>query len=266
LGDYASRNVLPEIQRIPGVGQAQLFGTERAMRVWIDPARLQGFGLSAADVTAAIRAQNAQVSAGEIGALPNVGGQGISATVVVQGQLGSVEAFGTLQLRSNADGSAVRLRDVARIELGAQSYSTNARLNGKPSTGIGVQLSPSGNALATASAVRKRMQELERYFPKGVTWTIPYDSSRFVKISIQQVAETLAEAVLLVFLVMLLFLQNWRYTVIPTIVVPIALLGTFGACWPWGSPSTCSPCLAWCLSSVSSWMTRSWWWRTWNAS
>jgi len=228
LGDYASRNVLPELQRLPGVGQAQLFGTERAMRVWIDPAKLQGFGLSAADVTAAIRAQNAQVSAGEIGALPNIAGQGISATVVVQGQLGSVEAFGQLLLRANTDGSAVRLKDVARIELGGQTYATSARLNGQPATGIGVQLSPSGNALATATAVRTKMQELERYFPSGVKWTIPYDSSRFVKISIEQVAETLGEAVLLVFLVMLLFLQNWRYTVIPTIVVPIALLGTFG--------------------------------------
>ncbi len=228
LGDYASRNVLPELQRLPGVGQAQLFGTERAMRVWIDPAKLQGFGLSAADVTAAIRAQNAQVSAGEIGALPNIAGQGISATVVGQGQLGSVEAFGQLLLRANTDGSAVRLKDVARIELGGQTYATSARLNGQPATGIGVQLSPSGNALATATAVRTKMQELERYFPSGVKWTIPYDSSRFVKISIEQVAETLGEAVLLVFLVMLLFLQNWRYTVIPTIVVPIALLGTFG--------------------------------------
>ncbi|MFW5332591.1 efflux RND transporter permease subunit [Hydrogenophaga sp. ZJX-1] len=227
LGDYASRSVVPELQRLPGVGQAQLFGTERAMRVWIDPAKLLGFNLSAADVTNAIRAQNAQVSAGEIGALPNVAGQSIAATVVVNGQLGSVEQFGNIVLRASSDGATVRLKDVARIELGAQAYATSARLNGKPSTGIGVQLSPSGNALATAEAVREKMAELEKFFPAGMTWAIPYDSSRFVKISIQQVAVTLAEAVALVFLVMFLFLQNWRYTLIPTLVVPVALLGTF---------------------------------------
>ena len=227
LGDYASRSIVPEIQRLPGVGQVQLFGTERAMRIWIDPAKLLGFNLSAADVTAAIRAQNAQVSAGEIGSLPNVAGQGISATVVVNGQLGTVEQFGNVTLRANADGSSVRLKDVARIELGAQTYATSARLNGKPSTGVGVQLSPSGNALATAKAVRARMQELEKFFPKGMSWTIPYDSSRFIETSLRQVAETLVEAIVLVFLVMFLFMQDWRYTLIPTLVVPVALLGTF---------------------------------------
>ena len=227
LGDYASRNIVPELQRLPGIGQAQLFGSERAMRVWIDPNKLLGFNLSSADVTAAIRAQNVQVSAGEIGSLPNVAGQGISATVVVNGQLGSVEEFGAITLRANPDGSTVRLRDVARIELGGQSYATSARLNGKPSVGVGVQLSPSGNALAAADAVRAKMTELERFFPQGMKWSIPYDSSRFVQISITQVAVTLGEAVLLVFLVMLLFLQKFRYTIIPTIVVPVALLGTF---------------------------------------
>ena len=227
LGDYASRSILPELQRINGVGQAQLFGTERAMRIWIDPAKLQGFNLSASDVTAAIRAQNAQVSAGEIGSLPNVAGQGIAATVVVSGQLSSVAQFGNVVLRANTDGSSVRLKDVARIELGAQAYATSARLNGKPSTGIGVQLSPSGNALATAKAVRTRMAELEKFFPQGMTWAIPYDSSRFIDTSLRQVAETLIEAILLVFLVMYLFLQDWRYTLIPTLVVPVALLGTF---------------------------------------
>lgn len=229
LGDYAARNVLPELQRVPGVGQAQLFGTERAMRVWIDPAKLQGYNLSATDVNNAIRAQNVQVSAGEIGSLPNVAGQGVAATVIVNGQFSSPEQFGRIVLRANADGSTVRLKDVARIALGGQSYATSARLNGKPSTGIGVQLSPTGNAIATAKAVRARMSELEKFFPKGMGWTIPYDSSRFVDISIRQVTETLIEAVALVFLVMYLFLQNWRYTVIPTIVVPVALLGTFAS-------------------------------------
>ena len=227
LGDYASRSVVPELQRVPGVGQVQLFGTERAMRIWIEPAKLLGFNLSAADVIAAIRAQNAQVSAGEIGALPNVAGQGVAATVIVNGQLTSVEGFGNVVLRAQADGSTVRLKDVARIELGAQAYATSARLNGQPATGIGVQLSPSGNALATAKAIRTKMEQLEAFFPEGVAYAVPFDSSRFVSISIQQVALTLIEAVALVFLVMFLFLQNFRYTLIPTIVVPIALLGTF---------------------------------------
>ena len=227
LGDYAARNVLPELQRLPGVGQAQLFGTERAMRVWIDPAKLMGYQLSSADVVAAIRAQNAQVASGSIGDLPNVAGQGMAATVVVRGQLSSVEQFGRIALRANSDGSTVRLADVARIELGAQGYATSARLNGNPSTGIGVQLAPTGNALATAAAIRAKMEELQKYFPPGVSYAIPYDSSRFVKISITQVAVTLVEAVVLVFLVMYLFLQNFRYTIIPTIVVPVALLGTF---------------------------------------
>jgi len=227
LGDYASRNIVPELQRLPGIGQAQLFGTERAMRVWVDPAKLAAFNLSLSEVNAAIRAQNAQVSSGAIGDLPNITGQSIAATVVVNGQLGSVAQFGNIALRSNADGSAVRLKDVARIELGAQAYATSARLNGKPAVGIGVQLSPSGNAMAAAKAVRGRMEQLQTYFPQGVKWSIPYDSSRFVQISISQVAETLIEAVVLVFLVMFLFLQNWRYTIIPTIVVPVALLGTF---------------------------------------
>ncbi len=169
------------------------------------------------------------MSAGSIGDLPNVAGQGIAATVVVNGQLANVEQFGNIVLRANTDGSAVRLKDVARIELGGQAYATSARLNGKQAIGIGVQLAPSGNALASAKAVRAKMTELERYFPQGMKWSIPYDSSRFVKISISQVAETLFEAVALVFLVMFLFLQNWRYTIIPTIVVPIALLGTFAA-------------------------------------
>jgi multidrug efflux pump len=193
----------------------------------VDPAKLVSFNLSSADVNAAIRAQNAQVSAGVIGDMPNISGQGIAATVVVNGQLNSVEQFGNIVLRANTDGSAVRLRDVARLELGAQGYAVSARLNGRPSTGIGVQLSPTGNALATAKAVRARMEELSKFFPKGMTWSIPYDSSRFVSISISQVVETLAEAMILVFLVMYLFLQNLRYTAIPAIVVPVSLLGTF---------------------------------------
>lgn len=228
LGDYASRTVLPEIQRIPGVGQAQLFGTERAMRIWLDPNKLVGFRLSPSDVTAAIRNQNAQVASGSIGDVPTLPGQPVFATVVVQGQMASVEQFSNIVLRANPDGSTVRLRDVARVELGGQDYGRATRVNGQPSSGIGVQLSPTGNALATAQAIRDRMEQLKAYFPAGVSYVIPYDSSRFVKISIQQVVVTLLEAIVLVFLVMYLFLQSVRYTLIPSIVVPVALLGTFG--------------------------------------
>ncbi|MCV2352444.1 efflux RND transporter permease subunit [Paucibacter sp. Y2R2-4] len=227
LGDYAARNIIPELQRLPGIGQAQLFGTERAMRIWLDPAKLQSFNISTAEVNAAIRAQNALVPAGSIGELPNVSTQTMAATVVVKGQLESADQFRNIVLRANADGSSVRLKDVARVELGGQSYGSYSRLNGKPSTGIGIQLAPSGNALAAATAVKDRMAELQRFFPEGINYEIPYDSSKFVNISITQVVHTLVEAVVLVFLVMFLFLQNWRYTLIPTIVVPIALLGTF---------------------------------------
>ena len=234
LTDYASRNVVPEIQRLPGIGQAQLFGAERAMRIWLDPAKLQNYNLSPADVATAITQQNAQVSGGSIGDLPLVAGQDVTATVVVPGQLSTVEQFGRIVLRADAGGAAVYLKDVARIELGAQSYASTARLNGKPAAGIGVQLSPSGNALAASEAVRARLAELQRFFPDSVSWTIPYDSSDFVRISISEVVKTLLEAIALVFLVMFLFLQNWRYTIIPTIVVPVALLGTFGALLAFG--------------------------------
>src|SRR4029453_11381071 len=190
-------------------------------------AKMQGYNLSSADINAAVRAQNAQVASGTIGDLPNITGQAIAATVVVNGQLANVEQFGDIVLRANTDGSTVRLRDVARIELGGQNYATSARLNGNPSTGIGVQLSPTGNALATATAVHARMGELAKYFPKGMKYEIPYDSSRFIRISIGTVVETLLEAMALVLLVMFIFLQSFRYTLIPAIVVPVALMGAF---------------------------------------
>ncbi len=229
LTDYAARNVVPELQRVPGIGQVQLFGAERSMRVWIDPAKMQGYNVSTADIASAIQAQNAQVSSGSLGNMPNLKEQTITATVIVPGQLSTVEQFGKIVLRANPDGSTVRLKDVARIELGVEAYMTSARLNGKPAAGMGIQLSPSGNALASAKMVRARLQELEKYFPKGVRWSLPYDSSKFVSISIEKVVQTLFEAIVLVFIVMFLFLQNIRYTLIPTIVVPVALLGTFGA-------------------------------------
>ena len=227
LGDYLSRNVLNEIRRIPGVGQAQLFGTERAMRIWIDPNKLVGLNLTPNDVSTAIRNQNALVAGGTLGDLPSPQTQQITATVVVAGQLTSPKQFGNIILRANKDGSSVRLRDVARIEVGGQTYQTSGRLDGNPTSFIGVQPSPTANALGTATAVHKKMEELSKYFPAGVKYTIPYDTSKFIKISIEEVVKTLLEAILLVFLVMYLFLQNLRYTIIPTIVVPVALMGTF---------------------------------------
>ena len=201
LGDYLSRNVLNEIKRIPGVGQAQLFGSERAMRIWIDPARLMGYRLTPADVSSAIRAQNAQVASGTLGELPSPATQQIAATVVVNGQLSTPEQFGAIVLRANPDGSVVRLRDVARIELGGQAYATAARIDGKPISAIGVQLSPTANALGTATAVHAKMDELQKYFPPNVKYTVPYDTSKFVQISIEEVVKTLLEAIVLVFLV-----------------------------------------------------------------
>ncbi|MFJ2682964.1 multidrug efflux RND transporter permease subunit [Pseudomonas sp. NPDC087342] len=227
LSDYLARNVMNEIKRLDGVGKAQLYGAERAMRIWIDPRKLIGFNLTPADVNAAIVAQNAQVSAGSIGDLPTRSTQEITATIVVKGQLSTPEEFADIVLKANADGSTVRIKDVARVEIGSQEYQFGTRLNGKPSTAVGVQLSPGANALSTATAVRAKMDELARYFPANVEYKIPYDTSPFVKVSITKVVYTLGEAMLLVFAVMFLFLQNIRYTLIPTLVVPVALMGTF---------------------------------------
>ena len=227
IADYVERNIKPEIQRIDGVGEARLFGSQRAMRVWVDPKKLQNYNLSMAEVSSAISTQNAQISAGSLGALPNVSGQTITATITAEGQLKTAEEFGNIIVRANTDGSNVYLKDVARVELGSQEYSTSTRLNGKPAVGMAVMLSNKGNAMATAAAVRERMDELQKFFPGDMKWDAPYDTSKFVSISIEKVVHTLAEAILLVLVVMFLFLQNIRYTLIPTIVVPISLLGAF---------------------------------------
>lgn len=226
LGDYLNRNVLSEIRRIDGVGTAQLFASPRSMRIWMDPDKMLGLKLTANDVLAAIRAQNAQVAAGRIGAEPSPQENQISATVMVRGQLSSPEEFGAIVLRANPDGSLVRLRDVARVEIGGESYNFASRLDGQPSAAIGVQLTPTANAMATSTAVRAKMAELAQFFPPGIEYQIPYDTSPFVKVSIEKVFHTLLEAMVLVFAVMFLFLQNFRYTVIPTLVVPVALFGT----------------------------------------
>ena len=229
VADYVTRNVLPELQRVAGVGSAQLFGSGRAMRIWVDPAKLEGYGLSMSSVTGAISAQNLQISAGALGDTPNVSGQTMTATISVSGQLTKVEEFENIVLAARADGSTVRMRDVARVELGAESYSQSARINGEPGAVVGIQLNSSANALDTATAIKARLTEMEPYLPSGVEWSAPYDSSKFVSVSIRQVVQTLFEAMVLVFIVMFVFLQNWRYTAIPSIVVPISLVGTFVA-------------------------------------
>src|SRR3981189_766907 len=226
LGDFMIRSVLGEIRRSPAVRRATLYSTERSLRIWVDPAKLVGYGLTADDVNKAISAQNAQVASGSLGAEPSTPEQKVSALVLVRGQLASPDEFGAITLRANPDGSTVRLRDVARIEIGGLSYQFTPRLNGKPTAGLSVLLSPTGNALATASAVEARMKELSKFFPANIAYDIPYNITPVVKASIEKVLSTLVEAVVLVFIVMFLFLQNIRYTIIPTIVVPVALLGT----------------------------------------
>ena len=228
VADYVNRNILPELQRVPGVGGVQLFASGQAMRIWVDPAKLEGYGLTPADVNAAITSQSMQISGGTVGDTPSVPGQSIFATVVVPGgQLSTPEEFGNVVLRARADGSTVRLKDVARVELGIETYGFTSRENGQPSVAVAIQLTSTGNAMATSAAIKQRMTELESFLPAGVQWKVPYDTSKFVEISIQKVVVTLLEAIALVFLVMFVFLQNWRYTLIPTIVVPVALLGTF---------------------------------------
>jgi multidrug efflux pump len=227
LNNLISAQVLDPIQRLPGIGGANLFGASYAMRIWLDPDRLRGYNLSASEVLAAVRAQNVQVAAGAIGAEPAPPGQGFTASVSAASRFTSAEQFGAIILRTNADGSNVRLRDVARIALGAESYGHSVHLSGEPIAGFAIQLAPDANALQVADAVRAKMDELARYFPAGVTWLTPYDSTKFIRISIEEVVFTLFEAVALVFLVILIFLQNIRATLIPTLVVPVALTSAF---------------------------------------
>ncbi len=227
LNNINGSRVIDQISRIPGVGNVQQFGAEYAMNVWLDPGKLQGFGLSATQVLAAIRAQNVQFAAGSIGADPAPEGQMFTATVSTEGRFSSPDQFQDIILRADSEGTTVRLRDVARIDIGPSGYGFDTQFNGKPVGAFAVQLLPGANALNVATAVRTKMDELQPTFPQGVTWMSPFDSTTFVKISIQEVVKTLVEAIALVFLVMLVFLQNFRATIIPTLVIPVALLGTF---------------------------------------
>jgi len=227
LSDYLARNVVEELRRVEGVGRVQLFGSERAMRIWVDPARLQSYQLSMGDLSDAILRQNAQIAPGRVGGAPTVAGQRVTIPVTVQGQLQTPEQFAAIVLKASPDGAKVVLGDVARIELGAQTYAESIRENGQPGSALAVQLAPGANAVRTAAAVRARLAELSASMPAGISYSVPFDTAPFVQISIEQVVKTLLEAMVLVFLVMYLFLQNIRYTLIPAIVAPIALLGTF---------------------------------------
>ncbi|NLQ18027.1 multidrug efflux RND transporter permease subunit [Marinomonas sp. M1K-6] len=227
LADFGARNMNNNIRRVEGVGKLQYFGTEAAMRVWVSPEKLLSYGLSIGDINTAIRNQNVQVPAGSFGGRPADDAQELTASLVVKGFLEDPEEFGDIVLRSNADGAAVYLRDVARIELGKQDYNFETRLNGKKAIMGAVQLSPGANAIETVKAVKARAAELEENFPDDIQISFPYDTSTFVSAAIEKVIYTLVEAIVLVFLVMLLFLQNFRYTLIPTIVVPVCISGTF---------------------------------------
>jgi multidrug efflux pump len=227
LADYLVANVQDPLTRVTGVGEVQVFGSQYAMRIWLDPDRLNKYRLTPADVRSALLTQNAQVSAGQLGGTPAVPGQGFTASITAQSRLQTVEQFEAILLRSAQDGGEVRLRDVARAEIGQESYGFRALNNGKFSSGIGIKLAAGANALNTADAVKARVETLRPYFPDGVDVIYPYDTTPFIRISINEVVHTLIEAVVLVFLVMFLFLENIRATLIPTIAVPVVLLGTF---------------------------------------
>ena len=227
ISDYVAANMKDAISRTSGVGDVQLFGSQYAMRIWMDPNKLNNFQLTPVDVISALKAQNAQVAAGQLGGTPPVKGQQLNASIVAQTRLTNTEEFGNILLKVNQDGSQVRLRDVARIELGGENYDVIAKFNGQPASGLGIKLATGANALDTANAIRAELVKMEPFFPSGLKIVYPYDTTPFVKISINEVVKTLVEAILLVFLVMYLFLQNFRATLIPTIAVPVVLLGTF---------------------------------------
>ncbi|EOI1354123.1 efflux RND transporter permease AcrB [Citrobacter amalonaticus] len=227
ISDYVAANMKDTISRTSGVGDVQLFGSQYAMRIWMDPTELNKYQLTPVDVIAAIKAQNAQVAAGQLGGTPPVKGQQLNASIIAQTRLTSTDEFGKILLKVNQDGSQVRLRDVAKVELGGENYDIIAKFNGKPASGLGIKLATGANALDTAAAIRAELVKMEPFFPSGLKIVYPYDTTPFVKISIHEVVKTLAEAIILVFLVMYLFLQNFRATLIPTIAVPVVLLGTF---------------------------------------
>ena len=234
LGDYVAANVIDPLSRVQGVGEVTLFGSQYAMRIWLDPQKLQGFQLTPADVAAAIQAQNAEVSAGELGGAPAVPEQQLNATVTSQSRLQTPDQFGAILLKTTASGATVHLRDVARIELGNENYNTVARYNGAPAVGVAIKLATGANALETADLIKKKIEVMGKQFPQGMKAQVAFDTTPFVKLSIEEVVKTLVEAVILVFIVMYVFLQNFRATLIPTFAVPVVLLGTFGVLFSLG--------------------------------
>ena len=228
ISDFMASKLQDPLSRVSGVGQAQVFGSPYAMRIWLDPFKLNSFGLTPGDVQSAVQAQNIQVSAGELGAQPAVPGQQLDATVTAQSRLETPQQFRNIVLKASQNGATVRLGDVARVELGARSYAVVSRMNGHPAAGIAIQLAPGANALTTADAVKAKAKELSSAFPPGVKLAFPVDNTTFIRLSINDVIKTLVEATLLVIIVMFVFLQNWRTTLIPAIAVPVVLLGTFG--------------------------------------
>ncbi|HKC42778.1 MAG TPA: efflux RND transporter permease subunit [Burkholderiales bacterium] len=228
IADYVVSHIQDPVSRINGVGNLNVFGTQYAMRIWLDPNKLNDFALTPVDVANALQAQNVQVSAGQLGGTPAVAGQRLNAAITEATLLRTPEQFGRVVLKVNTDGSRVLLRDVARVERGAESYNVDNKYNGKPAAGIGFQLASGANALQTADAIKARIAELSQYFPRGLEVVYPYDTTPFVRISITEVVKTLFEGIVLVVLVILLFLQNVRATLIPAVAVPVVLLGTFG--------------------------------------
>jgi multidrug efflux pump len=231
LGNFANTKVLDELRRVPGVGNVQSFSAGYAMRIWLDPDRVASFGMSPSEVLAAVREQNSQTPGGQLGDQPLAKDSELNAIITTQGRFTTPEQFRAIILRANDDGSSVTLGDVARVELGAENYIFSSELNGKAMAGMAVQLTPGANALSTAEGIKARMEELSKTFPQDIGWSIPYDTTPFVEISVEEVIITLLEAMALVFLVMFLFLQNWRATLIPSIVVPIALAGACLGLW-----------------------------------
>ncbi len=227
ISDYVGANMKDAISRTSGVGDVQLFGSQYAMRIWMDPNKLNNFQLTPVDVISAIKAQNARVAAGQLGGTPPVKGQQLNASIIAQTRLTSADEFSKILLKVNQDGSQVRLRDVAKVELGGENYDVIAKFNGKPASGLGIKLATGANAPDTATAIRAELKKMEPFFPSGLKIVYPYDTTPFVKISIHEVVKTPVEAIILVFPVMYLFLQNFRATLIPTIAVPVVLLGTF---------------------------------------
>ena len=228
ISDYVTANIVDPLSRVPGVGSLQVFGSQYAMRIWLDANKLETYKLVPSDIISALRAQNQQVAVGSLGGTPAIDGQQLNANIVSQGRLQTPEEFREIVLRANEDGSVLKLGDVARVEIGAESYNNISRFNRQPASGLAVNLATGANALETAEGVRERLKELEPFFPAGIKTVVPFDSTPFVKVSIEGVVKTLIEAVILVFLVMYLFLQNIRATIIPTLAVPVVLLGTFG--------------------------------------